>query len=255
MEIQFTNIIKHKQKKFKLETVQTASLDFAYPCNNYIGTIISNPFIKYTLRKFFDTSIKKEIETIISESSELTYKNSPRFYKIYEHCQKCLKIETRPRVYVSTRLLGINTVTIGTDSSPIILISPLTLIKLEDQQLSFMIGHELGHVAQGNLICHSVKGALDSMKKWSEVFGSPISELIETPLNHWYRCTEYTADRAGLICCGNLEHALSLFENIFPKDSMHSNSLTNYMEMDNDHPTNLNRIAELKKFHQEMLQN
>ena len=74
-----------------------------------------------------------------------------------------------------------------------------------------MIGHELGHILQKNLICHTIKGLLDNLNSKSEILGPIVSDLIEVPLNQWYRCSEYTADRAGLMCTRNIKFIESNF--------------------------------------------
>lgn len=227
---------------------ESENLDYAYPCENYISVVISNPASKYSLKRFFDSKIKSELAKIVGDSIEVTAKSSPRLYGIIRHCCVILSIDNKPKYYICPKLKGINSLTVGDDENPALLISPLAVANLSNSELSFIIGHELGHVAQKNLICHTVKGALDTMSKWSDALGPVVTELIEVPLNKWYRCSEYTADRAGLLCCGNIQSALSVFD----KASRHKKSVSSifdsYNELSCDHPIISNRIKELQKF-------
>lgn len=229
---------------------ESDNLDYAYPCENYISMVISNPASKYSLKKFFDSKIKSELAKIVGDSIEVTAKSSPRLYGILRHCCESLCIENKPQFFITSRLKGINSLTVGDDENPLLLISPAAVAKLSNTELSFIIGHELGHVAQKNLICHTVKGALDTMSKWSDALGPIVAELIEVPLNRWYRCSEYTADRAGLICCENLQSALSVFEKSSIDKKSISPIIDSYNELTCDHPTIANRIMELKRFYQ-----
>ena len=53
---------------------------------------------------------------------------------------------------------GINALSIDNNGSPLILMSKKSTVFLSDRELQFLLGHELGHIASENLICHTVKG-------------------------------------------------------------------------------------------------
>lgn len=230
---------------------ESAGLAYAYTCENYISVVISNPASKYSLKKFFDSKIRTELSKIVNYSIEITTKSSPRVSGVIKHCCETLSIENTPKYYICPRLKGINSLTVGDDENPVLLISPAAVAKLNNNELSFIIGHELGHIAQKNLICHTIKGALDTMSKWSDALGPIVAELIEVPLNRWYRCSEYTADRAGLICCENLQTVLHVFEKSSRNKSLNNSIIDSYNELTSDHPTISNRIRELRKYSQE----
>lgn len=227
---------------------ESEGLAYAYPCENYISVVISNPASKYSLKKFFDSKIRAELSKIVNDSIEITTKSSPRVSGVVKHCCETLSIENTQKYYICPRLKGINSLTVGDDENPVLLISPLAVANLSNSELSFILGHELGHVAQKNLICHTVKGVLDTMSKWSDALGPIVAELIEMPLNRWYRCSEYTADRAGLLCCGNIQSALSVFDKASRQKKTISSIFDSYNELSCDHPTIPNRIKELKNF-------
>lgn len=246
---QIPDVIK-KANPFGRSVNGNEQLEYAYPCENYISIVVSNPASKYSLKKFFENTIQKELDKIINNSVEITKKSNLRVFGILQKCCDKLSIGQVPKTYICPQLRGVNSLTVGEDSNPILLISPAAIARLDNKELSFIVGHELGHIAQKNLICHTVKGALDTMSKWSDALGPIVAELIEVPLNRWYRCSEYTADRAGLLCCENLKSALSVFDKSYC-DKKYTNSLfDSYNELTCDHPTLSNRISELKKFSQ-----
>lgn len=78
-------------------------------------------------------------------------------------------MEEIPEVYITNQLKGINALSVGTDSAPIIPISRKTVISLSDGELKFMIGHELGYILQKNLMCHTIKGLFDNLNSKSEI--------------------------------------------------------------------------------------
>ena len=76
-----------------------------------------------------------------------------------------------------------------------------------------------------------------------------IADLIEMPLKEWCRCNEYTADRAGLICCKEMEYVYSLMARVkrYERKSM----APQLMELYKDHPFIDKRLEKLKAYSNE----
>lgn len=231
-----------------LSQKKEAPLPYAYPCDNYMDSILSNGLVKKTLQLFADKYCKEQIQNIKSTGQLVCNSNYPHFYNILQSCYKSLDIEEVPEVYVTNQLKGINALSVGTDNAPIILISRKAVISLSDGELKFMIGHELGHILQKNLMCHTIKGLLDNLNSKSEILGPIVSDLIDVPLNQWYRCAEYTADRAGFICAKSITHIRSLFERLCNTTIKETNQIARYFELSNIHPMYNNRINQLEQF-------
>ncbi len=223
-------------------------LPYAYPCDNYMDSILSNGLVRKTLQLFVDKYCKEQIQKIESTGQLVGKINYPRFYDILQSCYKSLYIEDVPEVYITNQLKGINALSVGTDNAPIILISRKAVISLSNGELKFMIGHELGHILQKNLMCHTIKGLLDNLNSKSEILGPIVSDLIDVPLNQWYRCAEYTADRAGFICAQSLSHIKSLFERLCNSRIQETNQMARYFELSNIHPMYNNRLNQLEQF-------
>lgn len=224
------------------------SLPYAYPCDNYMDSILSNTIVRKALQLFVDKYCKKQIQTIKSSGLFVLQNNFPRFHTILESCYKALNVKEIPDVYITNQLKGINALSVGTDKAPIILISQKSVISLTDGELKFMIGHELGHILQKNLMCHTIKGVLDSLNNKSEVLGPIVSNIIDVPLNQWYRCTEYTADRAGFICCGNIKDIQKLFTRLCRNKIGSTDQIMKYFELSKAHPLYHNRLIELERY-------
>ena len=250
------NKLKSKAEQI-VETVKTSKLlsqkkdtplPYAYPCDNYMDSILSNGLVRKSLQLFADKYCKEQIQKIKSTGQLVSQANYPHFYDILQSCCKSLNIDEVPEVYVTNQLKGINALSVGTDSAPIILISRKAMISLSDGELKFMIGHELGHILQKNLMCHTIKGLLDNLNSKSEILGPIVSDLIDVPLNQWYRCAEYTADRAGYICAKSITHIRSLFGRLCNTTIKETNQIARYFELSNIHPMYNNRINQLEQF-------
>lgn len=79
---------------------------------------------------------------------------------------------------------------------------------LEDDELKFLLGHELGHIMAGHKPFHNVLitlyTPLMNMIPNAEVWLS----LLRPMLLQWYRTSDFTADRAGLLACQDINVAL-----------------------------------------------
>lgn len=221
-------------------------LSYAYPCDNYMDSILSNGLVRKTLQLFADKYCKEQIQKIKSTGQLVSKANYPRFYDILQSCYKSLNVEEIPEVYITNQLKGINALSVGSDSAPIILISRKAVISLFDGELKFMIGHELGHILQKNLMCHTIKGLLDNLNSKSEILGPIVSDLIDVPLNQWYRCAEYTADRAGYLCCRDCEQIYILFSKLFERESIVGHQ--SYIELFQQHPFIQSRLDNINEF-------
>lgn len=223
------------------------TLPYAYPCENRLAAVMNSRTVQKLLEALADKYCSQQQELLSVNAQAVTPTSYPRLYAIVEQCKSRLGIYEQLQVYVTAQLTGINALSVGSDKTPMVLLSTKAAAILPEEELRFMVGHELGHIAQGNLACHSVKGVLDMMKfqdKWSGYF---IYEWLEVALNKWHRAAEFTADRAGLICCGKVEIAKAMLLRM--TDSEHVNHYNSALsELYKDHPTVEHRIKELEWF-------
>lgn len=79
---------------------------------------------------------------------------------------------------------------------------------LDEEEICFLLGHEIGHLMAGHKPFHNVLITLYTplmkMVPNAEVWLS----LLRPLLLRWYRTSDYTADRAGLLACQNINVAL-----------------------------------------------
>lgn len=143
----------------------------------------------------------------------------PEIYAMGEDCARQLGIGI-PEIFIEgSRIL--NAYTIATDDiSPIVVLSAKLVEVCTDQELKFIIGHECGHI-------HNLHGvyntAVEMMTNpslrllFSGMFAAGMSinlvgfvaglaqSGLRLVMSHWSRCAEVTCDRAGMICCGELQ--------------------------------------------------
>ena len=75
---------------------------------------------------------------------------------------------------------------------------------MDADELRFIIGHEMGHVALGHTWLNSLVGGMAGIPS-----SSTSSAILTLAFLSWNRTCELSADRAGLLACGSLDKAVS----------------------------------------------
>lgn len=131
---------------------------------------------------------------LLGTSIRLHDRQLPAVYTIVDRCARELGMRT-PHVFVREDQYACVT-SMGLGEPYSIVVSSTWLPSLDDQELAFLIGRELGHIAAGHSRITSLFTASGKENPFiSVVFGG------------WLRRTEYTADRIGLLCCDSIEAA------------------------------------------------
>lgn len=160
--------------------------------------------------------------TIINMSSRIRITKSqfPKIYTMVESICKKIGIEM-PELYLQLDR-NPNASTYGTEKFTIVINSGL-LECMQDDEIYAVLAHECGHIACKHGLYHSVGlivlyGGVMSMKELSYflstkgliggIAGNVVSAVdgaLELAFFHWYRCSELSADRVAVICCGSAE--------------------------------------------------
>ena len=131
---------------------------------------------------------------LLGTSVRLHERQLPTPYAIATRCARTLGMAV-PHVFVREDPYSCVT-SVGLEEPYAIVVSSTWLAHLDDDELTFLIGRELGHIAAGHTRITSLFSASGRENPFvSAVFGA------------WMRRTEYTADRIGLLCCGSIDAA------------------------------------------------
>ena len=234
-------------KPKKQEVVKPASIpDYAYSCDNYIDSILENKLTRQTLRAIATKYYGQQIEEVIQNGSKLSERNYPRLFSNYQDCCKTLNVTNPPKVFVTSRLTGINALSVEIEKEPIVMVSYMSVIGLNDLEQKFLLGHELGHIQLGHMLAHTVQGFLNDLNKRVELLGPIVTDLIDVPLNRWYRTSEFTADRAGFLCCKDMDTIRTLFKRL--EHDTPVSAFNQYKELSDAYPRMSTRLAQLSQY-------
>lgn len=162
------------------------------------------------LRKLrgFDTVLKTVSGMLSERALRLVYlgtavrvddRQFPRLHWILADAARTLDVEELPELFVRADPV-LNAVTVGMRTPFIVLNSGLVDL-LDDEELRFVIGHELGHALSGHATYSTL---LQQLIGLSGVLNAiPVGGLavrgIVAALHEWARKAELSADRAGLL--------------------------------------------------------
>lgn len=129
----------------------------------------------------------------------------PHVHEMVRDGAYILDLPTVPELYVSQNPL-VNAMSLGTDR-PFIVITTGLVELLDAVELRTVVGHELGHVLSGHAVYRTMLYHLINLAR--RVAWMPIGYLglrgIIWGLEEWYRKSELSCDRAGLLACQDID--------------------------------------------------
>ena len=188
---------------------------------------------------------------------QVTPQNTPNLDILVKEIAQRLRIG-KVDVFV-TKDNRLNAYTFGLVSpQTIVLYSPL-LELMDRKELTFIIGHEMGHVRLGHTWLNTLIGGMAGIP------GSMgLSALLVLLFRWWNRSCEYSADRAGLLACEKPDKAISALVKLVAgqqgSTALGLNRALRYIETQDDdvfsnlsellgtHPMMIRRIQELRQF-------
>jgi len=86
---------------------------------------------------------------------------------------------------------------------------------MTDEELFFVIGHEVGHIKAGHVLygtmARNIAAIVAMIGQATLGIGAWFGQGLVIGLLEWYRCAELTSDRAALLCVQDLEPARDTF--------------------------------------------
>lgn len=220
----------YKAKKWTQKTI-SRNLKTVTPidCEQYIHSLDKSALVALKKIPLLDTICAKLLSvmndkqnTIINMSTKIhiTEKQLPKIYLMVQSICKKIGIDM-PELYLELNRQP-NAYTYGTEKFTIVIHSGL-IECLQDDELYAVLAHECGHIACKHGLYHTIGGmvlsggviGLNELAHYLNSKGvvgalagnvvSAIDSTLELAFFHWFRCSELSADRVAMICCGSAE--------------------------------------------------
>ncbi len=195
---------------------QTDDKIYKYPCGIDLDAIVYDGDRDMLIDLDSDPDIQKVQEEIDEEGGEynarknllktslkLTPKLAPMIYKIAENCRKTLKLDKVIEFYVYQDDKFNAACYPPTEDRLYIIISSGIVERFTEDEIAFVVGHEIGHVLFEHHKYHP--------KQILDIGGANLSPLHAMKLFAWGRAAEISCDRIGLLCCKSFAAAGSAF--------------------------------------------
>lgn len=195
-------------------------------------------------------------QSLMQNARAVTPTDTPELSRLVQQCSSRLAPGAVEVYVVSSRAR--NAYTFGFSSPRVVVLFSSLFRVMDEAELRFIIGHEMGHVVLGHTWLNTLLGGMAGVPL---PFGAAI--LLIVAFRWWNRACEYSADRAGLIACGSLQKATSALvklvaDNVQTQAELQralevidreDDSLTNILgETLSTHPMTIRRIEELRRF-------
>lgn len=201
---------------------------------------------------------RSQHRNLMAHARQLTPQSAPAAAAAASEAGTRLQVEPVEIFIAPSRIL--NAYTFGLDSPKTIVLHSALFEVMDQDELQFIIGHEMGHVCLGHTWLNSLIGGMAGIPSSSEA-----SLLLALAFRSWNRSCELSADRAGVLACGkpakavsalikleagpaallnqaNLERALRSIE---AEDDSLINNLT---ELFATHPMIVKRIQQIRRY-------
>jgi Zn-dependent protease with chaperone function len=134
----------------------------------------------------------------------------PRMNALYADVLTSLDWATRPDLFVSQTPF-VNAGAYGMDR-PFIVINSGALKLLDDDEMRTLLGHELGHVMSGHALYHTILVLIVFVgMNFLPFLTGIVLAPVELALLEWYRKSELSSDRAGLLASQDPRASMRMF--------------------------------------------
>jgi Zn-dependent protease with chaperone function len=175
-----------------------------------LDALSNNGGIDKIVRKLHAWGFERSLRLELTGSFlKVTPESFGDLYRLLQRACVTLDMPEQPELYIAPGAM--NAFAAGVDRPLIVVYSGIIEAMTEDELL-FVIAHELGHIKSAHVLYYQIAKFLPVLAEYAAHVTLGVSELfgtgMEMALLHWQRMSEYTADRAGLLGCQDANIAL-----------------------------------------------
>ncbi|HKJ02909.1 MAG TPA: M48 family metallopeptidase [Longimicrobiales bacterium] len=165
------------------------------------------PVFDEVLRKLFGFFGEKPVRLAFQANAVRVSPNQfPRVHGLYEEVKKTLDSPGDYPLYISQTPI-VNAGAYGMEQ-PFIILNSGTVKLLEDDELAYVIGHELGHIMSDHVLYRTMTYLLLQLASMGFPIVGLAARAVLVALLEWSRKSELSCDRAGLLSIQDPERVM-----------------------------------------------
>ncbi len=166
------------------------------------------PVFDQVLRSMFGFFGEKPIRLAFQANAvKISEKQFPKVHSLYREVCHTLDPDKEYEVFVSQTPI-VNAGAYGMDR-PFIIMNSGTIRLLSDEELAFVLGHELGHIMSDHVLYRTMTVLLIQLAGMGFPIVGLAARAVLVALLEWYRKSELSSDRAGLLAVQDPQVAMS----------------------------------------------
>jgi Zn-dependent protease with chaperone function len=196
-------------------------------------------------------------QALLSQAKRVNEQTTPALMPLVHANTARLQVEPVNVFIIPSRQL--NAYTFGLDSPKAIVLYSSLFNVMDQDEIQFILGHEMGHVRLGHTWLNTLVGGMAGIP--SSLGAAAIMELA---FRWWNRACEYSADRAGVLACGKPGKAISALVKLEAGPTARTQAgmqaaiqriekedddmMNNLGELLASHPMIIKRVEEIRRF-------
>lgn len=141
-------------------------------------------------------------QALIKNAFPVNKQTNPQLTTLAQECMT--RLRPGPIELFIAPVTALNAYTFGLSSPKVVVLYSALFTEMDEDEIRFILGHELGHISLGHTWLNSLLGGMAGIPA---SIGPAV--LLAGAFLWWNRSCEYSADRAGLLACGRLNKAVS----------------------------------------------
>jgi Zn-dependent protease with chaperone function/DNA-directed RNA polymerase subunit M/transcription elongation factor TFIIS len=197
-------------------TYQIPSQEFEHPSMQQMNNVLRQSTSLTSTAQMISKKVGKPWYESLFNSILTSEKQYARVYELAYIAARRIGMKTMPSVYIEADR-GYQTATYGSDQDSFVNIGTFLPRLLNDRELLFVLGHELGHLISNHALWTTVSMFLVGQHRSTVMsdglisyFSNPlkiVEQGMESVISSWMRVADLTADRAALLVVGDFDIA------------------------------------------------
>jgi Zn-dependent protease with chaperone function len=161
--------------------------------------------VRWLLKNLTERVVRLQL---MSSNILCTEEQFPEMLGLLQTARSRLDLVYEPEIYIGESPF-LNAMTTGVDK-PVVVMHSALAHQATDAELVCVIGHELGHLHTDHILYKTLAALLITGGMTFSGLARLLTWPIQKALLKWDRCSELSADRAGLLACRDLKASLGL---------------------------------------------